>query len=335
MNWPRRRNWMPPWSRIGSCTRTRWAQPPRRPGHNPKAHSCQRTDGAGYYFEYARSIELSRPAAEELPARAVTALRAAQLSVRTTSFGGDDGGASGASTAAPGQAAQYNVIAAGWGIARATVRTRPATGQVRVQACTYCLPGSAAERSTRWYSPTTPSTRYAQLITVPNTFSRNTHGALGKACLDHTHRAHAAEDFLASGLLVPPAPLQQVDVLSSPGKADRDHFPSFLCASGTMPDECVRKSPQHAVEGTHHGRRETVCVMRVHPFASLSAVLAWRCLWWPAALRRARPIRRPNRRLKNPLRTRLEHPLTHQNLNPPPKTARKPPPRTAPRPPLP
>src|SRR5699024_10227876 len=147
MNWPRRRNWMPPWSRIGSCTRTRWAQPPRRPGHNPKAHSCQRTDGAGYYFEYARSIELSRPAAEELPARAVTALRAAQLSVRTTSFGGDDGGASGSSTASPGQAAQYNVIGAGRGIARATVRTRPATGQVRVQACTYCLPGTAAERN--------------------------------------------------------------------------------------------------------------------------------------------------------------------------------------------
>src|SRR5699024_7422792 len=90
-----------------------------------------------------------------------------------------------------------------------------------------CLPGSAAERSTRWYSPTTPATRYAQLITVPNTFSRNTHGALRKACLDHTHRAHAAEDFLASGLLVPPAPLQQVDVLNSPGKSRPRSFSIF------------------------------------------------------------------------------------------------------------
>src|SRR5699024_11369821 len=96
--------------------------------HGAQAHSCQRADGAGYYFEYARSIELSRPAAEELPARAVAAFEAAQLNVRTTSFGGDDGGASGASHVSPGAVAQYNVIAAGRGIGRATVRTRPATG---------------------------------------------------------------------------------------------------------------------------------------------------------------------------------------------------------------
>src|SRR5699024_5268470 len=106
-------------------------------------------------------------------------------------------------------------------------------------------------------------------------FLQNSPGPLGTNVPSPPHSAHVTEKFLPPRMLVPSVPLQRVDVLSSPGKTRPRSFFIFLCASGTMPAEYVLKSPQHAVEGTHHGRRETVCVVRAHPFASLSAVLVW------------------------------------------------------------
>src|SRR5699024_1593853 len=85
--------------------------------HGTQAPACQSAGGEAYHLAHARSRACSRPTAEELQARAVAASEAARLSVRATSLGGNDGGASGASDVSPGQPAQYNVIGAGRGIA--------------------------------------------------------------------------------------------------------------------------------------------------------------------------------------------------------------------------
>lgn len=137
--------------------------------HGAQSSPCPDEDGRlGHYFEYARSLHVLGESAEQLQARALAAFQAQQMSVTTSVFGiaGNQDGTrsrradasmqeaeptaesehaseSVAAEAAP--AAQYNVLAAGRGIARAAVRVASRSGLVRVTARTECLPGSAAE----------------------------------------------------------------------------------------------------------------------------------------------------------------------------------------------